>query len=97
MRNSLKEQLEQDLSVYEGRTFAQRSTDKIFQHLRKVRGTVTLPTVLRNEISEARTPAAKTNLLNTYFRSLYSTKITKDIPEDPLKYLEDGDFNTSEN
>ena len=36
-------------------------------------------------------------LQNIYFRSVHSPKTTYDIPEDPLKYHEDGDFNTSEN
>ena len=98
-RNSLNEQLEQDRasSAYEGRIFAQRSTDKIFQHLRKVRGNVTLPPVLRNDVSDAKTAAEKANLLNIYFTCVYSPKTTYDIPEDPLKYHNDGDFNTSEN
>ena len=97
MRNSLNEQLEQDLSMYEGRIFAKRLTDKFFQYLRNVRGNVTLPPVLRNEVSEAKTPAEKANLLNIYLRSVYSPKTTYDIPEDPIKYHEDGDFNTSKN
>ena len=65
--------------------------------MRNVRGSVTIPPVLRNEVSEAKTPAEKAKLMNIYFRSVHSPKTTYDIIENPLKYYKDGDFNTSEN
>ena len=84
---------EEDLAEYQHNLFAGRSTEKIFKHLKQVKGAPILPPVMILADQKGRTALEKANNFNKYFISVYKPRGT--CKTENLQYSLVCDFGTS--
>ena len=67
---------QEDLAEYQDNLFAGRSTEKIFKHLKRVKGAPILPPVMKVADQKTRTALKKAKMFNEYFISVYNPRGT---------------------